>query len=160
MRSTAWCGQTTVARQKEVLHTNEKHPFLTKEKGFIPVSQFKPGMHVRESNGSYGIVAMLVVVPGTMWMYNLTVAQDHTYAVGLDQCIVHNCPDTGNSGSNGRVGERGTKFVHPNAQSAYNYAMEQIGGPLDDDANPTFASAGSRNPCVKAENIRYVARHM
>ncbi|HEU5380238.1 MAG TPA: hypothetical protein VFV38_32835 [Ktedonobacteraceae bacterium] len=26
-------------QQKEVLHTNEKHPFLTKEKGFIPVSQ-------------------------------------------------------------------------------------------------------------------------
>jgi hypothetical protein len=28
-------------------------------------------------------------------MYNLTVAQDHTYAVGYEQWIVHNCGDTG-----------------------------------------------------------------
>src|SRR5579884_4429283 len=69
-------------QQSEVLHTNEKHPFLTKEKGFIPVSQLKPGMHVREADGRYGTVVTLVVVPGAMWMYNLTVAQDHTYTVG------------------------------------------------------------------------------
>jgi RHS repeat-associated protein len=80
-------------QQKEAIHTNEKHPFLTKEKGFIPVSQLKPGMHILEANGSYGVVATLVLVPGGMWMYNLTVTQDHTYAVGLDQWIVHNCGD-------------------------------------------------------------------
>jgi hypothetical protein len=85
-------GKTT--QQQEVLHTNEKHPFLTKEKGFIPVSQLKPGMHVLEADGQYGVVATLTMVPGGMWMYNLTVAQDHTYAVGLDQWVVHNCPNT------------------------------------------------------------------
>ena len=79
------------SQQNEVIHTNEKHPFLTKEKGFIPVSQLKPGMHVLEANGSYGVVAKLEVVLGTMWMYNLTVAQDHTYLVGSEQWIVHNC---------------------------------------------------------------------
>ncbi|MGH2509228.1 MAG: polymorphic toxin-type HINT domain-containing protein, partial [Ktedonobacteraceae bacterium] len=82
-------GKTT--ELKEVIHTNEKHPFLTKEKGFIPVSQLKPGMHVLEANGDYGVVGTLVVVPGAMWMYNLTVAQDHTYVVGLEQSVVHNC---------------------------------------------------------------------
>lgn len=81
-----------VTRQKEVLHTNEKHPFLTKEKGFIPVSQLKPRMHVLQADGSYGVVARLTLVPGTQAMYNLTVAQDHTYAVGTEQWIVHNCP--------------------------------------------------------------------
>ena len=78
-------------QQSEVLHTNEKHPFLTKEHGFLPVSQLKPGMHVREADGRYGTVVKLVVVPGAMWMYNLTVAQDHTYTVGVGQWIVHNC---------------------------------------------------------------------
>jgi RHS repeat-associated protein len=82
---------TGKATQKsEIIHTNEKHPFLTKEKGFIPVSQLKPGMHVREANGRYGTVVKLVVVPGAMWMYNLTVAQDHTSTVGVGQWIVHN----------------------------------------------------------------------
>ena len=80
--------------QKEVLHTNEKHPFLTTEKGFIPVSQLKPGMHVRKANGSYGVVTQLVIVPGAMWMYNLTIAQDHTYVVGSGQWIVHNATCT------------------------------------------------------------------
>ncbi|HEU5380245.1 MAG TPA: polymorphic toxin-type HINT domain-containing protein [Ktedonobacteraceae bacterium] len=78
-------------QQKEVLHTNEKHPFLTKEKGFIPISQLQLGMHVLRADGSYGVVARLTVVPGTQAMYNLTVAQDHTYAVGTEQWIVHNC---------------------------------------------------------------------
>src|SRR5579884_24936 len=45
-----------MTQHKEVLHTNEKHPFLTKEKGFIPVSQLKPGMHVRRADGSYEVV--------------------------------------------------------------------------------------------------------
>ncbi|HLG76764.1 MAG TPA: polymorphic toxin-type HINT domain-containing protein, partial [Ktedonobacteraceae bacterium] len=77
-------------QHSEVLHPNEKHPFLTKEKGFIPVGQLKPGMHVREADGRYGTVVMLVVVPGAMWTYNLTVAQDHTSTVGVGQWIVHN----------------------------------------------------------------------
>jgi hypothetical protein len=92
-----------ITQKSEVIHTNEKHPFLTQEKGFIPVSQLKPGMHVLEANGSYGIVARLVVVPGAMWMYNLTVAQDHTYAVGYEQWIVHNCGDTGTPDPANRV---------------------------------------------------------
>ena len=77
-------------QKSEVIHTNEKHPFLTKEKGFVPVSQLKPGMHVLQANGSYGVVGKLVVVPGAMWMYNLTVTQDHTYTVGMAHWIVHN----------------------------------------------------------------------
>lgn len=48
-------------------------------------------MHVRQADGSYGVVAKLVVVPGAMWMYNLTVANDHTYTVGIEHWIVHNC---------------------------------------------------------------------
>ena len=83
-------AQGKTSQQKEVLHTNKIHPFLTKEKGFVPVSQLKPGMHVLEANGNYGVVARLVVVSGAMWLYNLTVAQDHTYAVGTAHWIVHN----------------------------------------------------------------------
>lgn len=57
-------GQPT--RKAELIHTNEKHPFLTREKGFLPVSQLQPGMQVLEANGSYGVEAKLVVVPGAM----------------------------------------------------------------------------------------------
>ena len=75
----------------EVIHTNQKHPFLTVEKGFVPVGQIKLGMHVVEADGLVGVVSGWTVVPGAMTMYNLEVAQDHTFAVGVGMWVVHNC---------------------------------------------------------------------
>ena len=80
-----------VTKTSETLHTNKKHPFLTKEKGFLPVSQITLGMHVLRADGTYGAVTGWKVVSGAKTMYNLEVAQDHTYTVGTDQWIVHNC---------------------------------------------------------------------
>jgi hypothetical protein len=74
----------------EVIHTTSGHPFLTVEEGFIPVSQLRVGMHVMQANGNVGIVIAIRSVSGSMVMYNLDVAQDHTYIVGEDQWIVHN----------------------------------------------------------------------
>jgi hypothetical protein len=77
----------------EVIHTNQKHPFLTKEKGFLPVGQIKLGMHVRRADGTYGVVTGWKVVAGTQVMYNLEVAWDHTFTVGVGEWVVHNsCP--------------------------------------------------------------------
>src|SRR5579885_2372571 len=75
----------------EVIHTNKKHPFLTKEKGFLPVGQIKLGMHVLRADGQWGVVTGWKVVPGAMTMYNLEVAQDHTFTVGVGEWVVHNC---------------------------------------------------------------------
>ena len=78
----------------EVIHTNMKHPFLTKEKGFLPVGQITIGMHLLQADGDYGVVTDWKLVPGAAVMYNLEVAQDHTYTVGDGQWVVHNatCP--------------------------------------------------------------------
>ncbi|HEU5378291.1 MAG TPA: RHS repeat-associated core domain-containing protein [Ktedonobacteraceae bacterium] len=82
---------------REVLHTNKRHPFLTLEKGFIPVSQLTVGMHILRADGSVGVVTGWKLVPGVQTMYNLEVQQDHTYTVGDGQWIVHNrnCADGG-----------------------------------------------------------------
>jgi len=40
----------------ELIHTNKKHPFLTIEKGFLPVGQIKLGMHVLRADGSIGLI--------------------------------------------------------------------------------------------------------
>jgi hypothetical protein len=82
--STTKSGKATKP-SSEVLHTNKKHPFLTVEKGFVPVGQIKLGMHVVEADGQVGVVSGWKVVPGVKTMYNLEVAQDHTYTVGLGQ---------------------------------------------------------------------------
>jgi RHS repeat-associated protein len=80
---------TTIAR--ETIHTTEKHPFFTEEKGFLPVAQLKVGMHLLQADGRYGVVTGFRLVPGVAVMYNLEVAQDHTYTVGVGQWVVHNC---------------------------------------------------------------------
>jgi hypothetical protein len=80
----------TVIKKPEVIHTNQKHPFLTTEKGFLPVGQIKVGMHLIEADGSVGIVVNWQSVAGTMTMYNLEVTQDHTFTVGDGHWIVHN----------------------------------------------------------------------
>jgi len=63
---------------------------LTKEQGFVPVGQITLGMHVLRADGTYGVVTGWKRVPGTRVMYNLTVAQDHTFTVGQGQWVVHN----------------------------------------------------------------------
>jgi len=47
---------TVITRTSDVLYTNKKHPFLTKEKGFVPVGQLKPGMHVLLADGRVGVI--------------------------------------------------------------------------------------------------------
>ncbi len=83
-------GKTTKS-VSEVIHTNKKHPFLTVEKGFLPVGQITLGLHIVEANGQTGIVSGWRVVPGGKTMYNLEVALDHTFVVGMGMWVVHNC---------------------------------------------------------------------
>ena len=78
-------------RTSEVVHTNKQHPFFTTEKGFLPVGQIKVGMHIQRADGRIGIVTKWQLVPGMQTMYNLEVAQDHTFTVGDGEWIVHNC---------------------------------------------------------------------
>jgi len=90
--TTATHGQHgRVTKTSEVIHTNQKHPFFTMEHGFLPVGQIKLGMHLLRADGSVGVVIGWKVVPGTKVMYNLEVAQDHTFTVGAGQWVVHNC---------------------------------------------------------------------
>ena len=79
-----------VTHTSEVIHTNQKHPFFTLEKGFLAVGQITLGMHILRADGTYGIVTGWKVVPGTKVMYNLEVAQDHNFTVGTGQFVVHN----------------------------------------------------------------------
>jgi len=83
------------SKTNEVIHTNQKHPFLTVEHGFLSVREITVGMHIERANGSVGVVTGWKVVPGTKVMYNLEVQQDHTFTVGVGQWVVHNCPPTG-----------------------------------------------------------------
>ena len=116
-------------QSSETVHTNKKHPFLTLEKGFLPVAQLKLGMHVVEAGGRVGEVTGWKSVPGAQTMYNLEVTQDHTYTVGDGQFIVHNCggsvlPEPENlTFDNHQIGKKwGSHYKdYPNMQSYDEY---------------------------------------
>lgn len=66
------------------------HPFLTLEENFLPAGKLTAGLHIRRADGSIGIVTQVKRIIGTQIMYNLEVANDHTFTVGSGSWIVHN----------------------------------------------------------------------
>lgn len=77
-------------KTSETIHTNKKHPFLTKEKGFLPVGQITLRMHVLRADGTYGVVTGRKLISGAETTYNLEVAQDHIFTIGTGKWIFHN----------------------------------------------------------------------
>jgi hypothetical protein len=74
----------------ETIHTNKKHLFLTVEAGFVAVANLVVGIHIVKADGTAGMVTAWKVVPGVSVMYNLEVANDHTFTAGDGQWVVHN----------------------------------------------------------------------
>jgi RHS repeat-associated protein len=85
-------------KTSEVIHTTQKHPFLTIEDGFVPVRDLRLGMHLLRADGNVGVITGWKVVSGSSVMYNLEVARDHIFVVGVDQWVVHNHCGPGGDG--------------------------------------------------------------
>ena len=77
-------------KKSEVIHTTSTHPFLTTNQGFVAAGKLHIGMHLVSADGGVGVVDDGKVVQGTKTMYNLEVAQDHTFAVSNGEWVVHN----------------------------------------------------------------------
>ncbi|HEV2236265.1 MAG TPA: RHS repeat-associated core domain-containing protein, partial [Ktedonobacterales bacterium] len=78
----------------ETIHTTEKHPWLTVDRGWMKAVDLHIGEHVVELGGRTATITALRTRPGEADYYNLTVSVLHTYAVGSLQAVVHNtgCP--------------------------------------------------------------------
>jgi len=80
------------ATTTEVVHTTQKHPWLT-TKGWITAGQLRLGDQAQQLDGSTAAVVGLKIISGAASMYDLTVSNVHTFAVGDSQFVVHNCLD-------------------------------------------------------------------
>jgi hypothetical protein len=118
-----------VVRQSEVVHTSSEHPFFTKEQGFVPAGKLEPGMHILRADGSFGVVTGWKAVHATRVMYNLEVAQDHTFVVGEGQWVVHNKCDPNilrrNLNRAGRTAQYGQEAHHIIPCSLENHPLVQ-----------------------------------
>jgi hypothetical protein len=74
--------------------TTPEHAFFTAEKGWVPAKDLQVGMHVLRLDGTAGVVQSVLVVEQPERMYNLSVAEAHTFFVGEGEWLVHNasCP--------------------------------------------------------------------
>jgi hypothetical protein len=90
------------------VHTTTEHPFLTTDRGWVDAQDLVPGKHVQQLDGGIGVVVGTHVVVGIDVRYNLTVQDMHTYAVGANQWVVHNC----NLGDTGRYGDLQSQSVN------------------------------------------------
>jgi RHS repeat-associated protein len=76
----------------ETIHTTEKHPWLTVDKGWLKAGELRLGEQVVQLGGTTAtVVALRQRVGEQADYYNLTVSELHTYAVGTGQFVVHNC---------------------------------------------------------------------
>src|SRR5579859_2023767 len=90
----ATSAATTSPAPIETIHTTSNHPWLTADRGWVEAGQLRPGEPVVTLSGATETVAWVHVVAGQADYYNLTVAADHTYAVGAGHAVVHNdCED-------------------------------------------------------------------
>src|SRR5262249_23639631 len=70
--------------------TTPDHPFFVLLRGWLPAGDLHLGDSVRRVDGSYGVVRAVATVRQSQGMYNLTVAQAHTFFVGQGRWLVHN----------------------------------------------------------------------
>lgn len=89
--STGAATPATTTTHTEVVHTTTNHPWLTADHGWMPASFLQVGESVQEADGATATVVAIRAVPGATAMWNLTVANVHTFAVGVGQFVVHNC---------------------------------------------------------------------
>ncbi|MEM7348287.1 MAG: polymorphic toxin-type HINT domain-containing protein, partial [Chloroflexota bacterium] len=86
----------------ELVVTTPEHPFYELEigpwlavgqyqRGWTNAGELKVGDLIWQADGSTGAVESVEVVALEQWMYNLTVADAHTFFVGHGQWLVHNC---------------------------------------------------------------------
>jgi RHS repeat-associated protein len=128
-------------KTSEVIHTNQKHPFFTIERGFLPVGRIKIGMHVLRADGRIGVITGWKVVLGTSLMYNLEVAQDHTFTVGVGQWVVHNCGPDFDAAANEIKNNYDFSSLIDNAGGTQNWTFEGIDG-NDSITNKDLLDAG------------------
>ncbi|MEO7003276.1 MAG: hypothetical protein ABI068_15795, partial [Ktedonobacterales bacterium] len=86
-----------------------KHPWLTVDHSFTQAGNLRMGEQVLRADGTTATVVAVRVVAGAAAMWDLTVSHVHTFTVGQDQFVVHNCGDgsgsqvassSGSSGNN------------------------------------------------------------
>ena len=75
----------------EVIVTTAEHPFYTAEGEWVDAIDLRVGDEIRTAEWTTGVVSSVYEVTRPQPMYNFTVDIAHTYFIGNNQWLVHNC---------------------------------------------------------------------
>ncbi len=97
-----------LSTQNETITTTSSHPFLIAEQGWVEAGKLQRGDRIQTQSGTFITVDRIESRNEKAMVYNLVVEGTHTFYVGNDQLLVHNCtpdfakytpgPNTGFSG--------------------------------------------------------------
>jgi hypothetical protein len=82
-------GIAVLTIDNDLVITTPDHPFYTIDRGWIAAGDLRPGDHLMGTRG-VGTVEDLEFAPYRGLLWDLTVAEAHTFAVGAGGWIVHN----------------------------------------------------------------------
>lgn len=80
----------------EAIAPPPKHPLLRTDGQWIPAGELEIGNAIRRADGEFGTVEAIEFAATPQVMYNMTVADAHTYTVGDGEWVVHNSCWTSN----------------------------------------------------------------
>jgi RHS repeat-associated protein len=83
-------AQVQLTIDGERIDTTPEHPFYVLLRGWVSAIALHIGDQVRTADGDYGAVEGARLDPTPRLMYNLTVAEAHTFFVGEEGWLVHN----------------------------------------------------------------------
>jgi len=113
---------------EETLSATREHPFWVKARGWVAAHALQPGDELASLSGRLLTVAHVRAVPDRETVYNLEVAEFHTYFVGEVGAWVHNaCTGTARAPRNAHLAGK----THP-----------VTGVPFDKAGYPDFKAAG------------------
>jgi hypothetical protein len=106
----------------ERLETTPEHPFYVEGYGWVLAEDLWVGAPASQLHAGTGVVESISLVLRPQRMYNLTIAQAHTFFVGQGQWLVHNACNSLSGISNDAVGNslvRDAKAYHASLSNAY-----------------------------------------
>jgi hypothetical protein len=81
--------------EPELIEVTPGHPFWIAGEGWVDSDQLTPGDHLSTADGDPASVVSVASTARTETVYNLTIAEHHTYFVGATETWVHNVGNCG-----------------------------------------------------------------
>jgi RHS repeat-associated protein len=137
----------------EVVHTTQNHPWLT-TKGWVVAGSLHIGDQVQQLDGTTATVVALQVLTGIQDMYDLTVSNVHTFAVGNGQFVVHNC----NNETLAKSATAISKNLHEQIPAGRGFDRTTVGVGFAQDSKGNLFTLVSTNSYKRVNIIRPLAR--